>query len=112
MLIPRTVHTVAEELHTLLKGDALADQASEVITAIRKDKPLFDAVRATIALRGVLAEAESIGLDQDNAVAEDKANARSMRLISRDLDRLIKAYPDTEAGMQAKALWDQWELGE
>ncbi|MEO0477791.1 MAG: TlpA disulfide reductase family protein, partial [Planctomycetota bacterium] len=48
---PATAYTVAEELHTLLKGDALADQASEVITAIRKDKPLFDAVRATIALR-------------------------------------------------------------
>ena len=107
---PATAYTTAEELVALLKGDDLAKQAGEFINEIREDGELFHSVRATIMLRGVLAEAKSIGLDKDNSVVEDKANARSIRLIDRDLDRLIQDYPKTEAGQRAKTLQAEWGL--
>ena len=109
---PATAYTTAQQLVTLLRGDALAEQAEAAVTEIRKDGKLFATVQATLLLRGIQAEAASIGLDKDKAVADEKANARSMRLITRDLGRLISDYPETEAGKQAKALWDQWELEE
>ena len=107
---PATAYTTAEKLVSLLQGDKLAEPAIALIEAIEKDKKGFESVRATIALRGILAEARSIGLDKDKSVADERANARSVRLITRDLGRLIKAYPDTDAGKQAKALQSEWGL--
>ena len=109
---PATAYTTAEQLVELLEGDGLAKEAADLIATIEKDKEGFKNVRATIALRSILAEARSIGLDKDPSAADDKKNARSVRLITRDLDRLIKAYPETDAGQQAKALQSEWGLGE
>jgi thiol-disulfide isomerase/thioredoxin len=109
---PATAYVTAEKLVELLEGDELAKPAAAIIDQIEKDKKGFSSVRATIALRGILAEAKSIGLDRDKSAADEKKNARSIRLITRDLGRLIKAYPDTDAGKQAKALQSEWDLGE
>lgn len=108
---PATAYTTAESLVTLLEGDDLSKGAATLIAGIEKDKKRFNEVRATIALRRVQAEAKSIGLDKDKSAADDKKNARSVRLIMRDLGRLIKAYPETEAGKEAKALQSDWGLG-
>lgn len=108
---PATAYTTAEQLVDLLGDDELAKDAAAIITQIEKDKKGFESVRATIALRGILAEAKSIGLDKDKSAADNKKNARSIRLITRDLGRLIKAYPETEAGKEAKTLQGDWGLG-
>ncbi|MEM6504403.1 MAG: TlpA disulfide reductase family protein [Planctomycetota bacterium] len=107
---PATAYTAAEQVVGLLRGDTLAEQAQATITEIRKDGKLFATVRATLLLRGVRAQAAAIGLDKDPSAADDKDNARPMRLIKRDLGRLIKDHTDTDAGEQAKMLWDQWGL--
>lgn len=109
---PATAYVTAENLVALLDGDALAEQAKALIAEFKKDHDLIDSVRATIALRGILAEAKAIGLDRDKSVASKKENARSVRLITRDLDRLIKAYPETEAGKQANTLQSDWGLSD
>ena len=107
---PATAYATAEALVDLLRGDDLAKQAGVVMNEIRKDGKLFTTVRATLLLRGVQAEAKLIGLDKDKSVAEDKDHTRTVRLIQRDLGVLIKDFPDTDAGKQAKTLQAQWGL--
>ena len=109
---PATAYTAAMKLVSLLDGDDLAKRAAEIIAQIEEEDELFDQVRATITLRSILAQAKSIGLPDDPAVAHNKDNARTVRLITRDLGRLIRAYPETDAGQQALTLQRDWGLGE
>ena len=108
---PATAYATAQQLVALLDGDELAKRANEIVTQIEKDDDLFDSVRATIALRGILARAQAIGLDRDPSVAKDREHAREVRQITSRLDRLIKAYPESEAGIEAKRLRSAWGLG-
>lgn len=108
---PATAYTTATTLIKLLESDELAKSAHAITAQIEKDDDLFDSVRATIALRGIVAQARSIGLDRDPAVAKEKKHARSVRQITLSLGRLIKAYPQTEAGKEAKTLEHAWGLG-
>lgn len=107
---PATAYTVAEAAVKLLGNDELAKAMSEIIRQIEKDAERFEGVRATIALRGVIAEAEKIGLPNDHAAADDRENARLVRMISRDLDRIIWAWPETDAAKQAATLLKDWGL--
>ena len=107
---PATAYTTAQTLVGLLERDELAQDAAGIVEQIEKDTELHSRVQATIALRSVIAEAESIGLTSDASVADDRKHARSIRLITRDLGRIIQAYPDTDAGKRAKALLSEWGL--
>ena len=107
---PATAYAIATQLVTLFEGDDLAKPSKKIIEQIEDDKDQHDLVRATLALRKVLAEAKSIGLMSDPAAAKDSKNARSVRLITRDLQRIIQVYPETLAGKQAKQLIKDWGL--
>ena len=109
---PATAYAIATGLIDRLGSDELADGPQTLLAFIEQDKKLLAGVRATLALRSILAQAESIGLDKDASAADEKDNARAIQVIRRDLKRLIEAYPESDAGKQAKTLQQDWGLAE
>jgi len=108
---PATAYALNEKSIELFGRDDLAGSFVETKTKMESDDALMDRVRSTRMLRKVMAEAQSIGLTQDTAKAKsDRKNSRAVRLITRDLGRLIKAYPETDAGQEAKTLQSGWGL--
>ncbi len=110
---PASAYVIAQKMSDWLGRDELATPFNEMKQAFESDAAMMDAIRSMSMLREVQALAKSIGLDADPAAAiVDRANAKTLRLIARDLNKIISAWPDTEAGKQAKALLDQWALKE
>lgn len=105
---PATAYALSEKTLEVLGRDELGNRFSEIKTQIESDAALMDEVRATNMLREVQALAQSIGLTDDPAAAE--RSPKEMREIARDLRRIIKAWPETEAGKEAAALSTQWGL--
>jgi len=107
---PATAYALTEAAIELLGRDELADQFKKTKKAMDADDALMDRVRSMRMLREVTEEAESIGLDKDPKAAQERGNAREVRLITRNLARIIKAWPETEAAKQAQALQSEWGL--
>jgi len=108
---PATAYETSTTLVTLLEGDDLTKGAAAIIKQVEDDKDLHDHVRATLALRNIIKDAKSIGLTTSPSAAKDSKNARSVRQITRGLQRIVQAYPDSEVAKQAKQLQKDWGLG-
>jgi thiol-disulfide isomerase/thioredoxin len=107
---PATAYEMVEKQIELLGRDDLAKPFIAAKREMEADDATMDRVRSTRMLREVIAEAESIGLDKDASAAKESKNARAVRGISRDLGRIIKTWPDTDAADQAKSLQSKWGL--
>ena len=109
---PATTYAIADHAASWLVRDALAEPFEKLKDEMEADDKLMQLVRSTLLLRTVMANAESIGLTRDAAAAKDRGNSLTVRLITRDLNRLVSDWPDTEAGKEAARLLEAWGLGE
>lgn len=108
---PATSHGMLEETIQLLGRDESAKPFAAMHKEMEADDALMDRVRSTRMLREVVAQAESIGLTQDAAKANaDRRNSRAIRAITRDLGRIIKTWPETQAAEQAQSFEKAWGL--
>lgn len=110
---PAASYTMLEETIELLGRDALAKSFAEAKAKMDADDAVMDEVRSMRMLREVVAQADSIGMNEDaQAAKSDRKNSRDLRAITRDLGRIIDKWPDTDAGKQAKSLQSKWGLAE
>ncbi|MFN3168536.1 MAG: TlpA disulfide reductase family protein [Phycisphaeraceae bacterium] len=107
---PATAYAIADRTSDWLGRDTLADPFNAIKKRLEADRDRMDTIRATLMLREVEALAESIGLTTDPAAASDRKNAAEVRVITRDLNRIAKAWPDTDAGKRAAELLETWGM--
>lgn len=107
---PATSYAIADSAAYLLGRDDLAEPFGQIKDKLQKDAEQFDVIRATIALRKAKAQATAIGLDESPAKVDRKKHSKTLRLITRDLQRLASDYPETDAAKQARQLLDAWDL--
>jgi thiol-disulfide isomerase/thioredoxin len=107
---PATAYAIAERQGQWLGRDELAKPFNEIEKQMEADREQMEAIRATLMLREAKALAESIGLTADAGAAAERSNAAELRVITRDLNRIARAWPDTDAGKQAAELLEKWGL--
>ncbi|MFK7789872.1 MAG: TlpA disulfide reductase family protein [Phycisphaeraceae bacterium] len=108
---PAASHALIEATMELLGRDESAKAFTALHKQMEADDKLMDRVRSTRMLREVIAEAESIGLTTDATKANsDRKNTRTIRGIARDLGKIIKTWPETDAAKQAEGFRKSWSL--